>query len=188
MNDPALLWYLNRATGTVLLVLLTLVLVLGVLATFGRAGRGVPRFLTQALHRNLSLLTVALLLAHVSSAVLDSFVDIRWWQAVVPFGASYRPVWLGLGAVALDVIAVVVATSLVRTRLGHRGWRAVHLLGYVGWAAAVVHGVGIGTDAHTGWARALTLACVGLLGLVLVLRAAVVALPQRAERRLGGVR
>ncbi len=188
MSDPALLWYLNRATGTVLLVLFTVVVVLGVLATFGRAGRGVPRFLTQAFHRNLSLLAVALLVAHVSSAVLDTFVDIRWWQAVVPFGASYRPVWLGLGAVALDLIALVVATSLLRTRLGHRSWRGVHLLSYVAWAAAVVHGIGIGTDASTDWSRVLTIACIGAVALVVAVRSAALAVPTRGQRQLDGAR
>ena len=28
------------------------------------------------------------------------YVDIRWWQAFVPFGATYEPLWLGLGALA----------------------------------------------------------------------------------------
>ena len=152
MTDSAVLWYLNRATGSVLLVLLTMTLVLGILATFGRAGRGVPRFLTQAFHRNLSLITVVMLAVHVLTAVLDTFVDIAWWQAVVPFGGTYKPVWLGLGALALDLMGVVVLTSLVRARIGHRGWRAVHLLGYVAWTSAVIHGIGIGTDSHTGWA------------------------------------
>jgi len=188
MSDSPVLWYLNRATGSVLLVLLTLVVVLGMLATFGRAGRGVPRFLTQAFHRNVSLLTLALLVAHVLSAVLDTFVDIRWWQAVVPFGASYKPVWLGLGALALDVIVVVVVTSLVRTRIGHRSWRVVHLLGYLAWAIAVTHGVGIGTDAHTGWSRTLTLGCIGAVGLVAAIRTVALAVPERPERRLRGAR
>ncbi len=183
-----MLWYLNRATGTVLLVLLTMTVALGILATFGRAGRGVPRFLTQAFHRNLSLITAALLTAHVLSAVLDTFVDIRWWQAVVPFGASYKPAWLGLGAVALDAIIAVVLTSLVRTRMGHRGWRTVHLLGYVAWAVAVAHGVGIGTDAHTGWSRLLTFGCVGVVGLVAALRTAVLVTPARHDHPLGGLR
>lgn len=188
MTDSATLWYLNRATGSVLLVLLTTTVALGILATFGRAGRGVPRFLTQAFHRNLSLIAAGMLTAHVLTAVLDTYVDIRWWQAVVPFGASYKPVWLGLGALALDVIFVVVLTSLVRTRMGHRSWRAVHLLGYVAWASAVVHGVGIGTDANAGWSRLLTCGCVGVVGLAAAVRTAALVAPARHDQPLGGAR
>ena len=111
MTDSALLWYLNRATGTVLLIVFTLVVLLGILSTFGNAGRGVPRFLTQAMHRQLSLLGVALLLAHVVTAVLDTFVDIRWWQAVVPWwGSEYEPLWLSVGTLSLDLMALLVVT------------------------------------------------------------------------------
>ena len=189
MSESPLLWYHNRATGTVVMVLLTIVVVAGILATFGRAGRGVPRFLTQSFHRQISVLAVGMLAAHVASAVLDTFVDIRWWQAVVPFGGSYRPVWLGLGALALDVIAIVVATSLVRTRLGHRRWRAVHLLAYLAWAAAVAHGVGIGTDSPSEWSRALTVGCVAAVMIVTAVRAvAVLVASARADRPMSGVR
>ena len=91
MTDGPLLWYLNRATGTVLLIVFTLVVLLGILSTFGNAGRGVPRFLTQAMHRQLSLLGVALLLAHVVTAVLDTF------YAFYTPGADPRRVVGGLG-------------------------------------------------------------------------------------------
>ena len=60
--------------------------------------------MTQALHRHLALLAVVLLGVHVVSAVVDEYVDIRWWQAFVPFGATYEPFWLGLGAVAVDLL------------------------------------------------------------------------------------
>jgi predicted ferric reductase len=171
-NDP-LLWYLNRSTGLVLLVALTASTALGVLALGGRSGRGLPRFVTQSLHRNLALVSVTLLAAHVVSAVADSFVDIRWWQAVVPVGASYQPLWLGLGTLSLDLMAVVVVTSLLRARMGHRAWHGIHLAAWACWLLAVGHGLGIGTDLGTTpaallaaehrWATLPTLACVAVV-------------------------
>lgn len=162
MTDGPLLWYLNRATGVTLLVLLTISTVLGVLAMGGRPGRGLPRFVTQDLHRNLALLSVVALVVHVVSAVLDTFVDIRWWQAVVPFGSAYEPLWLGLGTLSLDLIAVVVLTSLLRTRLTHRRWRSVHVLSWLAWALGVAHTIGIGTDIEqrSWWAVGPTVVCV----------------------------
>ena len=163
MTDGPFLWYLNRSSGFVILVMFTLTTVLGVLATRGRAGRGLPRFVTQSMHRNLALLSVVMLVVHIASAVADTFVDIRWWQAVVPYvGSTYRPLWLGLGAVVLDLTLVITLTSLLRARIGHRTWLAVHLLAYVGWALSVAHAWGIGTDVRSGtlggaW---ITLACV----------------------------
>lgn len=180
MTGEPLLWYLNRATGVVLLVLLTMSLVLGVLAMGGRPGKGLPRFVSQTLHRNLALLSVVALGVHVVSAVVDSYVDIRWWQVVVPVGATYEPLWLGLGTLALDVVLVIVVTSLLRTRLGHRSWRGIHLLAWPAWALSVAHSIGIGTDLQSlgGLAVAPTLACVAA---VLVALTARLARPARPE-------
>jgi Tfp pilus assembly major pilin PilA len=48
----------------------------------------------------------------------------------------------------------------LRTRLGLKGWRAVHWTAYACWPLAVVHGVATGTDARVGWFELLTAACV----------------------------
>jgi predicted ferric reductase len=153
-SDDPLLWYLNRSTGLVVLAMLTLSVVLGIAST-GQGGRLLPRFLGQAVHRSIALWSVVLLVMHVVTAVVDSYVDIRWWQTFVPWwGASYLPFWLGLGTLALDVVALVVVTSLVRSRMRHRSWWLVHVLTYAAWAVAVAHGLGIGTDLRSpGWER-----------------------------------
>ena len=173
MTDGPFLWYLNRATGVVLLVLLTVSVVLGVLAMGGgRPGRGLPRFVSQSLHRNVALLSVVALVVHVVSAVVDSYVDIRWWQALVPVGATYEPLWLGLGTVSLDLVAVIVLTSLLRSRLDHGSWRLVHLLAWLAWGLSVAHAVGIGTDlkSASGLAVVPTVVCVAAVAVALGVR------------------
>ncbi len=112
MTTSPLLWYLNRGTGIVLLLLMTLTTVLGVLATARTFHPSWPRFVTQSLHRALAGTSVLLLVVHAVSAVVDEFVDIRWWQALVPWGATYQPLYLSIGTLALDLVALVVVTSL----------------------------------------------------------------------------
>jgi methionine sulfoxide reductase heme-binding subunit len=156
--DGPVMWYLNRSTGIVAIVLLTITTVLGVLAIGGRPARGVPRFVTQAFHRNVALLGTLLLVAHIVTAVLDEFVEIKWWEAFLPFAGSFEPLYVGLGALATDLMIVVVVTSLLRTRMSHNLWRGLHISAYGLWAAAMVHGIGIGTDA-TESMRVLTIVC-----------------------------
>ena len=173
MMDGPLLWYLNRSTGFVVLGLFTVTTALGILATGGQAGRGLPRFVTQSLHRNLALLSVTMLVSHVVTAVVDSYVDIRWWQALVPYaGSTYEPLWLALGTLALDLTLVVVLTSLVRSRMRHRPWRVVHLLAYAGWGLSVAHALGIGTDTRGAavWPDALVAGCVAVVLAAVVVR------------------
>ena len=159
---PSPLWYLSRGTGAVTLVLLTATVVLGIAGTLRwRPAAGLPRFLVDGLHRNLSLLVVVLLAAHVLTAVLDPFAHLRAIDAVVPLASAYRPLWLGLGALALDLLIALVVTSLVRARLGLRAWRAVHWVAYACWPVALLHGLGTGTDASAPWLQALAALCVG---------------------------
>jgi methionine sulfoxide reductase heme-binding subunit len=159
LNGPGL-WYATRATGLVTLLLLTASVLLGVLTAGRFASGGWPRFLTLGLHRNISLLVGVFLALHVGTTVIDTFVSIPLTAAFIPFVSSYKTFWLGLGAVALDLLIALVATSLVRNRLGLRAWRGVHWAAYVCWPVALAHGLGIGTDRSTIWVFTLTVACV----------------------------
>jgi predicted ferric reductase len=159
LSSSTALWYASRATGVVSMVLLTAVIVLGILVS--RHGRlpGLPRFAGVGLHRYLSLLAVGFVAAHVLTAVADPFVSISLAATVVPFTAAYKPLWLGLGAVSIDLIAAIVVTSLLRHRIGRRPWRAVHWLAYASWPVALAHGVGSGTDLRGGPLLGLAAAC-----------------------------
>jgi DMSO/TMAO reductase YedYZ heme-binding membrane subunit len=167
------LWYATRGTGVVALLLLTGTVLLGLLGPLRTASPRWPRFVVGGLHRNLSLLAVAFVGVHVATSVLDTYAGIGWWDAIVPFGSVYRPFWLGLGAVAFDLLLAVVVTSLLRGRLRYRWWRAVHLLSYACWPLAIVHGWGTGTDAGGGWVLALTIGCLAAVAALAVTRAVV---------------
>ncbi|HEV2780354.1 MAG TPA: ferric reductase-like transmembrane domain-containing protein [Actinophytocola sp.] len=139
-------WYLTRASGFISLVLFSVAFTLGLL-TAGRVwSPRWPRFVTESLHRSVSLVAVCMVVVHVVTIVLDRFVKITLVDAVVPFVSGYVPLWTGLGTVAFDVIIVLVLTSLLRTRLSRSMWRAVHWLAYLGWPVALAHTIGIGTD------------------------------------------
>ena len=122
------LWYATRGTGVVALLLLTAVVLLGVSSTFRWRSPRLPKFLVHGLHRNLTLLVLAFLAVHIVTAVVDTFAPIRIVDAVIPFVGAYRPFWLGLGAVAFDLLIALTATSLLRARVGVRLWRGLHWL------------------------------------------------------------
>jgi methionine sulfoxide reductase heme-binding subunit len=154
-----LTWYLTRSSGFVALILLTASMVLGVVTMARFRTTAWPRFVTQALHRNVSLLAICFLGAHIATTVLDGFAPIGWLDAVIPFISAYRPVWLGLGALALDLLIAVIVTSLVRRHIGHRTWQAVHLASWLAWPVAVLHGLGTGSDTQNGWGQVVYVAC-----------------------------
>ena len=158
-SGPSLYWYLTRSTGAVALLLLTFSIVLGVLDVQRFSTPRWPRFVIDSLHRNASLLAMAFLVAHILTAVLDSFAPIGLLEAFVPFVGSYRPFWLGLGAISFDMIIAVIITSLLRQRMGYGSWRAVHWLTYASWPIALLHGFGTGSDVKGTWLLALSILC-----------------------------
>lgn len=159
MNAHAL-WFATRGFGVVSLILLTTIVVLGVAgATRWRSTRW-PRFVVAGLHRNLTLLALVFIALHVITTVLDGYAPISIVNAVIPFTSPYRPIWLGLGAVALDLLLALTVTSLLRARIGYARWRALHWFAYASWPIALVHGLGTGTDSRIGWFQVVAVVCV----------------------------
>jgi len=163
---PSIYWYLTRSTGAVALLLLTLAIALGVLDVKRFSTPRWPRFIVDSLHRNVSLLAMVFLVLHILTSVLDSFAPISLVDAFVPFAGSYRPFWLGLGAISFDLLLAVTITSLLRKRMGYASWRAIHWLTYASWPIALLHGLGTGSDVKQTWLLALSIGC-----LVIVLAA-----------------
>ena len=158
-SGPSIYWYLTRSTGAVAMLLLTISIVLGVLDVQRWSTPRWPRFVIDSLHRNVSLLALVVLVLHILTSVLDSFAPIGLLEAFIPFIGSYRPFWLGLGAVSFDLILAVIITSLLRQRMGYSSWRAVHWLTYASWPIALLHGLGTGSDVKSSWLLLLSVAC-----------------------------
>ncbi len=182
--SPSAYWYFARATGLVALLLLTASVVLGILNSERFVAPNWPRFAVDRLHRDVSLLVLAVLVIHILTSVLDGFAPIKLTDAVIPLASAYRPLWMGLGAVAFDLLLAVAITSLVRRRLGYRTWRAVHWAAYACWPVALFHGLGTGSDAARSWTLALTAACVAAVLVAVMVRVAR-ARPERAPLWLG---
>jgi sulfoxide reductase heme-binding subunit YedZ len=163
-------WYLMRGSGVVSLLLLTVVSALG-MATVGRWSPGrVPRFVTLGLHRNISLLAVVFLAIHVLTAVIDPDAYVRAVAVVVPAPHGHYGLWLGLAALAFDLFAALIVTSVLRERIAPRVWRAVHYVAYLAWPVALLHGAGMGTDAGSVWMLAVDATCVAVFAAAVALR------------------
>jgi sulfoxide reductase heme-binding subunit YedZ len=169
-SGPSTLWYLTRATGVVSLLLLTAAVVLGVLGSVRWRTDRLPRFVVGALHRNVTLLAIAFVVVHVVTTVADGYAPIGLKDALIPFVSRYRPVWLGLGATAFDLLLALVATSLLRARIGYRAWRIVHWLAYASLPVALLHALGTGSDARQSWLALVGFACIALVGCSVVVR------------------
>ncbi len=168
--NSTLLWYVTRASGIVALVLLTATMVLGLTTSARARSRNWPGFARQELHRRVSMIAIVFLAIHVLTSILDTYVHIGWASIVVPFTSSYSRFWVGMGTVALDLLAAVFVSSLLRSRIKPGTWRGIHWLAYGCWPVALAHTFGMGTDAGEPWVIALGASCVLAVGAALLQR------------------
>ena len=187
-GQPSWYWYATRGLGATTLIVLTATVVLGVLSATRWSGEATPGFVAVDLHRNLSLLAIGLLLAHMVTTVLDPFAHISVRDLLIPVGAAYRPVWLGLGVVAFWILVALIATSLLRDRIGMRTWRVIHWAAYASWPIALIHGLGTGSDSRAAWMVSVDASCVAAVVLAVADRlrdGRLIMLPVRGLAAIG---
>lgn len=164
------LWYISRSAGYVGLILLALIGVLGIMTAGDiRLARG-NKFVTPELHRSLSLLAIVVLAIHVGAAIADKYSFIGFKDVFLPFTATYRPVWIGIGAIAVDLGIAVVITSLLRVKMGYRSWKLIHWASYPIFGLSIIHGLGSGTDSALWFSKFVYLVVGGVFILAIIAR------------------
>ena len=169
-TGPSWYWYTTRGLGIATLIVLTATVVLGIGTVMRWSAEATPGFVVADLHRNLSLLALVLILGHVATSVLDPYAHITVRDAIIPFGAAYRPIWLGLGVAAAEILVAIAASSLLRRFVGVSIWRLIHWAAYASWPLSVVHGLGTGSDAQAPWMIGVVASCVAAVVLALAAR------------------
>jgi len=166
----AVTWDTARAGGLVSYVLLTASVSLGLTLRNRWQSSRWPRLVTNELHGYVSLLALVFIAVHVVAVAIDPFTHFGLAAVLVPFASHYRPLWMGLGIVALYLLLAVWVSTRLRRRIGHRLWRRIPVLAFAVYGAATLHGLGTGSDTRTAWAVGLYATSVGLVGTLLAIR------------------
>ncbi len=141
-------WITGRALGLAAYLALTGLVVVGLWFRHPwrlRTHRGHPESLLRV-HATLGVATVALVAAHLVVLATDRWAGVGWSGALVPGQSHYRTLAVGLGVVAMYLLALVGATARFAGAPGARHWRTVHRLAVPSFAVAWLHGVLAGAD------------------------------------------
>ena len=148
-------WYAARAGGLLAYLLLSASICLGLLMSGKARLKRWPKFALEDVHRFLGILAGVFIAIHGAALLLDSFVPFSLSQVLVPGTSSYRPLAVGFGVVAAELLVALAISNHFRRRIPHGVWRRLHMLNFAVWALALVHGLTAGTDATTAWALTL---------------------------------
>jgi methionine sulfoxide reductase heme-binding subunit len=165
-------WYAARAAGITAYVLLSGVVLLGLTMAAKKPFAQWPRFTVEDVHRFGGLLVGSFVAIHVVTVAIDSWLPFSLQSLVVPFISRYRPIWVGLGIAAAELLVALAVTNHYRRRLPYTFWRRAHYLNFAVWSAATVHGLGSGTDRSAPWALGVYAAAVSTVSAAIVWRAA----------------
>jgi hypothetical protein len=174
--------FLLAYSGVFALVALTAAVAAGLAATDRLVVSPAGRVTFQAVHRALSLAAVGFLASHVLLEVLahrSHAID-----TLVPFLASGRTLYLGLGTLASDLILLITLTGVARGRFASHWtatWRGVHVAAYLAWPLAILHGLLSGRTAkpYVDWSYG---ACVATAAVALTVR---LVAPRRSRAAAG---
>ena len=173
--DHTLSWEVARVGGMLALVLATASVVIGLALSLKMRSTAFPRFITNELHRYVSLLTIAFIVIHGLAVWADPFTAFTPSEVLVPLVAHYRPLWIAMGIVAGYLMLAVYASEWVRSRIGYAWWRRFHYVSFAVFLLGVLHGLGSGSDTATAWGIAVYGLCVGSVAVLVILR--LLALP-----------
>ncbi len=105
------------------------------------------------LHQYTSLLGLAFALFHALVLLGDHYIGYSLAKILMPFSSTaYKPLEVGLGQIALYLLALVGLSFYTRALIGRKLWRSIHFLSFALFIMALLHGVGSGTDSATPFA------------------------------------
>ena len=155
-------WYTTRITALLSYLALSASMIYGLLLSTKLLDRVTHRPISFTLHQDLAGIGVALALVHAAVLMIDRSVPYSPVEVVVPFAGPYRPLWVGIGQLAMGLSLLVLLSFYVRKRIGTRAWRTIHYLSFAAFVGATVHGLMAGSDTSAGWVYAgyLTLSAI----------------------------
>ena len=168
--------FLNFGAGVVTLVLLTCSVIWGLVAQDRLILNTRQRIVAQGIHRITAVGSITFLLLHIGiKLTLD---HTTWIAAFIPFGLGFSSSGglIGLGTLAGQLMIFVGITGALRNQFASPApiaarWRAMHMLAYPAWCAALLHGLFAGRPAKTFFMVSYDL-CVVAVAAALALRAA----------------
>ncbi|MEU9335906.1 cytochrome b/b6 domain-containing protein [Streptomyces sp. NPDC048290] len=176
--------FLNFGAGVLSLVCLSCSVIWGLVAQDRIVLNARQRIVGQAVHRTTAVASIAFLLLHITTKIaLDHTEPIA---AVIPFSLGFTSTagLIGLGSLAGLMMIFVGITGALRGAFASPApvaarWRAMHMLAYPAWCAALVHGLYAGREAKPLFVFLYGLSLAGVMG-ALALRAA----PRPVKRKV----
>ncbi|MEI7025124.1 ferric reductase-like transmembrane domain-containing protein [Paenibacillus sp. y28] len=138
-------WWIIRVCGLAAYALLFIGVATGIMGSMP-FWRGAEKARLYRIHSSASNIGLVLSLIHVLVLVIDRYQPFALSELLIPFTSSHRPIFNGMGTLALYGLLLLIVTTDFKGLFGQKLWRVFHLSAYPVFALAMLHGLGTGTD------------------------------------------
>lgn len=145
-NSENVAWFITRSAGMIAYLLFWLSTAWGLAIPSKIADKFLHGSYTFEFHQFISLLSLGFLGLHIFVLTADKYLPYNLAQILIPFMSPYRPLWVGIGVIALYLTVLVTVTFYMRSRIGMKAFRYIHYSSLLGYVAALAHSVFAGTD------------------------------------------
>jgi sulfoxide reductase heme-binding subunit YedZ len=139
-------WYITRAAGLTGYILLWFSVAWGLAVPSKILDRLLHRSVTYDFHQFISLLSLGFIALHIGALLFDRYLPYSLAEVLVPFLSTYRPVWVTLGIIGMYLSVLVTVTYTIRSRIGIKAFRTIHVFSLVAYLGVTLHGIFAGTD------------------------------------------
>ncbi|MGD8191437.1 ferric reductase-like transmembrane domain-containing protein [Brevibacillus ginsengisoli] len=163
-------WEMIRVLGISAYVMLFVGVSLGICYSMpGRSGKAKANL--YKIHSAATVSGMFLGMFHAMLLVIDTYEPFGWTQILVPFSAADKPLFTGLGTIAAYGMVLIILTTDLRNKLNKKVWRLIHISAYPTFIAALIHGIGVGTDTKNGWVFLMYVATTMIVTVLFIIRA-----------------
>lgn len=145
-DSTQLWWFVTRSAGIIAYLLLWFSTVWGLALPSKLLTPVLEQTFTVDFHEFISLLSLGFVLLHIFVLLIDRFLPYTPLQILIPFLSPYRPFWVGLGIIGFYISLLVTITFYMRSKIGMKTFRSIHMLSLLGYVGVTLHGLYAGTD------------------------------------------
>ncbi len=174
-------WYLTRDMAVTAYITLTLSVLFGLSISLARVTGERVMWHIQDLHYTFATLTGILMVGHMTTLLLDSYISFSIGNLLLPLSQPLDTFTVDLGVVAFYSMVALLLSSWFKKRMTYSVWRIIHYVSFVTFILVTIHGWLTGSDSVTTWMQSLYFGCTLAVGSLIAARIFLSPKPQKGN-------
>jgi methionine sulfoxide reductase heme-binding subunit len=165
-------WYLTRDMAIAAYLTLTLSVLFGLAISLSRVTGERVMWHIQDLHYTFATLTGVLMIGHMLTLMLDSYLPFSVTNLLIPFSqpSGVNALTVDLGVISFYGMLSLLLSSWFKKRLAYTVWRAIHYVSFGTFILVTIHGWLTGSDSVTTLMVSLYFGCTLAVGALIAAR------------------